>query len=119
MGVIKGSEGAVGTQSRCLDRETYKSLSHRTQGTFAHKRDEIYDLFMAYTKLKHQRQDYDAADRRVSRLQIPSSSESASSTHHILKELRDVGLKGRKVDFLYAFTKVHLQHAKFSPPQIC
>lgn len=63
MGVIKGSEEAVGTQYRCLDRETYRSLSHRTQGTFAHKRDEIYDLFMAYTKLKRQRQDYDAADR--------------------------------------------------------
>lgn len=63
MGVIKGSEEAVGTQDRCLDRETYRSLSYRGQGTFAHKRDEIYDLFMAYTKLKRQRQDYDAADR--------------------------------------------------------
>jgi len=63
MGVIKGSEGAVGTQYRYLDRETYMSLSCRTQGTFAHKRDEIYDLFMAYTKLKRERQDYDAADR--------------------------------------------------------
>ena len=63
MGVIKGSEEAVGIKERCLDRETYKALSSRTQGTFAHKRDEIYNLFMAYTNLKVQRQDYDAADR--------------------------------------------------------
>ena len=63
MGVIKGSEAAVGTKERCLDRETYRALSFRTQGTFAHKRDEIYNLFAAYTNLKVQRQDYDAADR--------------------------------------------------------
>lgn len=63
MGVIKGSEEAVGTPHRCLDWETYMSLSHRTQGTFAHKRDEIYSLFAAYTKLKRQKQAYDAADR--------------------------------------------------------
>lgn len=63
MGVIEGSEETVGTKQRCLDREAYKALSFRTQGMFAHKRDEIYDLFMAYTKLKYQRQDYDAADR--------------------------------------------------------
>ena len=63
MGVIKGSEGAVGTRKRCLDWESYKSLSIRSQETFSHKRDKIYDLFMAYTKLKEQKQDYDAADR--------------------------------------------------------
>ena len=63
MGVIKGSEDAIGTKHRCLDRESYKLLSARSQGTFFHKRDDIYDLFMAYTKLKRQRQDYDAADR--------------------------------------------------------
>ena len=63
MGVIKGSEDTIGTKHRCLDREAYKSLSDRSQGTFSHKRDDIYDLFMAYTKLKRQRQDYDAADR--------------------------------------------------------
>ena len=28
-------------------------------------------------------------------------TESTSRTHYILKELRDVGLAGRKVDFLY------------------
>ena len=63
MGVIKGSEGTIGTKERCLDRESYRSLSVRSQGTFSHRRDDVYDLFIAYTKLKQQRQDYDAADR--------------------------------------------------------
>ena len=63
MGVIKGSEGTIRTKLRCLNRESYKLLSVRTQGTFSHRRDEIYDLFMAYTSLKRQQQHYDAADR--------------------------------------------------------
>ena len=63
MGVIKGSEDTIGTKHRCLDWESYKSLSVRSQATFSHKRDDIYDLFTAYTKLKQQEQDYDAADR--------------------------------------------------------
>ena len=63
MGVIKGSEDTIGTRLRCLGRESYRSLSFRSQGAFSHKRDDIYELFMAYTKLKRQRQDYDAADR--------------------------------------------------------
>ena len=61
--VIEGSEDTVGMKHRCLDRESYKSLSARSQGTVSHKRNDIYDLFMAYTKLKRERQDYDAADR--------------------------------------------------------
>jgi hypothetical protein len=63
MGVIEGSEDTVGTKARCLDRESYKLLSSRGQANFAHKRDEIYDLFSAYKKRKGQRGDYDAADR--------------------------------------------------------
>jgi len=63
MGVIKGSEATIGTKCRCLDRESYKSLSARTQGTFSHRRDDIYELFMGYAKLKRERQNYDAADR--------------------------------------------------------
>lgn len=63
MGVIKGSEDTIGAKHRCLDRESYMSLSERGQATFSQKRDVIYDLFMAYTKLKRQQQDYDAADR--------------------------------------------------------
>ena len=63
MGVIKGSEDTIGTKNRCLSRKSYKSLSVRSQGTFSHKRNDIYELFVAYTKLKRQRQGYDAADR--------------------------------------------------------
>lgn len=61
--MIKGSEGAVGMKDRCLDRESYKLLSPRSQATFSNKRDDIYDLFIAYNRLKGQRRDYDAADR--------------------------------------------------------
>jgi hypothetical protein len=63
MGVIKGSEDTVGAKSRCLDRASYKLLSPRSQATFSNRRDEIYDIFIAYNKLKGQRRDYDAADR--------------------------------------------------------
>ena len=63
IGVIEGSEDAVGTKDRCLDRESYKSLSGRSQANFSDKRDELYDVFVAYSKLKGQRGDYDAADR--------------------------------------------------------
>ena len=63
MGVIKGSEDTIGTKRGYLDRKAYKSLSVRSQATFSHKRDDIYDLFTAYTKLKTGERDYDAADR--------------------------------------------------------
>ena len=63
MGVIKGSEDVLGTKHRCLDRESYKSLRVRSQGIFSDRRDDIYNLFMAYTKLRRKRQEYDAADR--------------------------------------------------------
>jgi hypothetical protein len=61
LGVIKGSKKTVGTKQRCLDRETY--LSSGRQGILSHAREAVYDLFVAYTKLKRQRQEYDAADR--------------------------------------------------------
>lgn len=35
--------------------------------------------------------------------------EPWSSSHFILNELRDAGLKGRKVDFMYASGKFNLQ----------
>ena len=63
MGVVKGSEDTIGTKSRCLDRESYTMLSSRSQATFSDKRDDIYDLFVAYDKLKRGQRDYDAADR--------------------------------------------------------
>ena len=33
-------------------------------------------------------------------------AKPATRTHYILKELRDVGLAGRKVDFLYGSMKI-------------
>ena len=61
LGVIKGSEEAIGTQQRCLDRDTY--LSHCGQGVLPETKEAIYDLFTAYIKIKRQHQEYDAADR--------------------------------------------------------
>ena len=63
MGVIKGSEGAIRTKLRCLNRQSYTLLSVRSQRTFSHMRDDIYDLFTAYTNLRRHQRDYDAADR--------------------------------------------------------
>ena len=61
LGVIKGSERAIGTQQRCLDQETY--LSSNRKGVFSHTKDTVYELFTAYAKFKRERQEYDASDR--------------------------------------------------------
>lgn len=63
VGVIEGSENTVATRDGCLDRESYTSLSTRSQGTFSHKRGEIYDLFEKYKRRKERQGHYDAADR--------------------------------------------------------
>lgn len=65
LGVIKGSEQALQSSERFLDRDTYLDLSHRTQGTFANQRETVYALFQAYSRRKKIRGDYDAADRCV------------------------------------------------------
>jgi hypothetical protein len=61
LGVIKGSEQAIGTRQRCLDQNSY--LSKGRQGMFSHTKDAVYHLFNRYTELKRERQEYDAADR--------------------------------------------------------
>ena len=63
LGVIKGSEEAIGTQQRCLDQDAY--LSTNGQGLLPHTKEVIYDIFTAYTRIKQQYQEYDAADRSV------------------------------------------------------
>lgn len=63
LGVIKGSEQAIGTRQRCLDQDSY--LSSGRQGMSSDTKDTVYDLFKSYTKLKRERQEYDAADRSV------------------------------------------------------
>lgn len=61
LGVIKGSEKAIGTQNRCLELGTY--LSSSRQGMLSHAKEAVYDLFNLYTKKKRQHQEYDGADR--------------------------------------------------------
>lgn len=85
MGVIKGSEMTLDSETHFLDYETYLKLSARTQAMFASRRKEIYALFEAYLKMKRDRREYDAADR----------------THAILRSLAQDGMKGLKIDFLY------------------
>lgn len=70
MGVIKGSEQTLKTEGHVLDRTTYMTLSHRTQSTFSSKREEIYNLFQAYLRMKRKRGEYDAADRSVQGLEL-------------------------------------------------
>ena len=66
MGVIKGSEQALDSAERCLDRLSYEGLSHRSQSTFAGQRSEIYSIFKSFLKEKRERNHYDSADRQVS-----------------------------------------------------
>ena len=73
LGVIKGSEKTIGTQDRCLGRDTY--LSGRHQRVLSHAKGAIYDLFTTYTRLKQQCQEYDAADRLVA----PGCSHNGTS----------------------------------------
>jgi len=44
-------------------------------------------------------------------------TESAARTHYILKELRDVGLTGKKVDFLYVSVKFCLPSVELTLPR--
>ena len=79
LGVIKGSEKSIGSPQRCLDRDAY--LSSGRQGTFSLAKETVYDLFTTYTKLKRQRQEYDAADRSV-----PSKRSSDSKSLNLIAE---------------------------------
>jgi len=85
MGVIKGSEQALGFQDGFLDRTSYLRLSCRSNPIFANQRDILYDMFENYRKLKKQKRHFDVADR----------------THAILKVLRNQTFPGQQVDYLY------------------
>ncbi|KAI0247856.1 hypothetical protein BJV78DRAFT_1285222 [Lactifluus subvellereus] len=77
LGNIKGSEKSLDYPNRALDREAYENLRN------THTLD--YALFEAYQKLKLKRSERDFADR----------------THTLLDGLKENGLKGDLVDFVY------------------
>ncbi|TCD62368.1 hypothetical protein EIP91_006977 [Steccherinum ochraceum] len=85
MGVVKGSERTLQSESGYLTKEEYEALSVRSHGTFSNQRDAIYSLFVTYQRMRAERRHYDAADR----------------THAIVKNLLGVGIPGRPVDFIY------------------
>lgn len=63
LGVIKGSEAALTSPDRFLNKQDYINLSHRTQSTFALQRETVYDIFQAYMKQKKTLGHRDSADR--------------------------------------------------------
>lgn len=63
MGVIKGSEISLSFPKGFLDRQTYVELSHRSQMRFHDRREQVYDMFEAYTRMKRERGELDVADR--------------------------------------------------------
>ena len=62
-GVIKGSEKALSSATGYLDFQTYCSLSDRLASVFAGQREEVYQLFEVYLRLKKENRDMDPADR--------------------------------------------------------
>ena len=52
VGVIQGGIETLQSKNGHLTRTEYKELSHRGKANFAHVRDRIYDLFVAYRKRK-------------------------------------------------------------------
>ncbi|KAH9022664.1 hypothetical protein EDB84DRAFT_1441149 [Lactarius hengduanensis] len=74
IGTIKGSEKSLEFPNRALDRGTYESLTNRN-----------YAVFEAYQKLKRKRRERDPADR----------------THDLLDGIKENGLQGDLVDFVY------------------
>ncbi|KZP05197.1 hypothetical protein FIBSPDRAFT_843218 [Athelia psychrophila] len=85
MGIIKGSEAALTSPKRFLNKQDYTNLSHRTQSTFASQRETVYDIFQAYMKQKMSSGHRDSADR----------------THSILNALSAGLVPGNRVDFIY------------------
>jgi len=56
---IKGSN----PEMDYLSREDYRDLNTRKYPAFSHNRDQIYDLFQQYEKMKARNGDYDSMDR--------------------------------------------------------
>ncbi|GBC01012.1 hypothetical protein RclHR1_04030007 [Rhizophagus clarus] len=59
--IIKGTNPKVDY----LSREEYRSVSIKKYPAFCYNRDEVYDLFERYEKMKKRNGDYDSADRTL------------------------------------------------------
>ncbi|KAF8594570.1 P-loop containing nucleoside triphosphate hydrolase protein [Ceratobasidium sp. AG-I] len=83
LGVIEGSEFALGAKNGALSREEYANVSDR-KTSFASQRDRVYDLYEIYRKRKRELGGYDAAER----------------THALIGAMNG-GIPGAKIDCLY------------------
>ncbi|KIO30541.1 hypothetical protein M407DRAFT_20429 [Tulasnella calospora MUT 4182] len=84
MGIIKGSETSMGKPRRYLDQIDYESQNNRSLSGDTTERSRVYTLFEAYQKLRPSA-SYDIADR----------------VHLLTTFLRDQGVPGKPIDFLY------------------
>ncbi|TFY50293.1 hypothetical protein EVG20_g11606, partial [Dentipellis fragilis] len=82
IGVIKGSEMTLKAKDHVLTPEAYCPRSYATSSGMG---DILYQLFQAYCKLKRKRDERDQADR----------------THEVLDAVKQKGLLGCKIDYLY------------------
>jgi len=98
MGVIKGSEKSLDFSEGFIDRQTYIESTPGSQMTFYDRREQIYSLFEAYTKLKRQNGDQDIADR----------------THKIIRLILQQGLLGPKIDYLFILPLIWSSQAKIN-----
>ncbi|KAK7688198.1 hypothetical protein QCA50_008568 [Cerrena zonata] len=85
MGIIKGSEKTLTSNTGYLDRATYLGLSHRAADMFVSNREELYHLFEAYLRRKKEYRDNDAADR----------------TQKLLRLMTELGIPGQVIDYIY------------------
>ena len=64
LAVIKGSGGALRSETGHLDKETYLGLGiRRTQTSSLAQRETVYRLFEVYMRRKREHGHYDPADR--------------------------------------------------------
>ncbi|KAJ6498114.1 hypothetical protein C8R47DRAFT_1212438 [Mycena vitilis] len=81
MGVIKGSEESLTSNSRYLTREVYSNIGERRQSTFAEQRGQIYDIF----------------EKAIQSTE--TMPDIGYSTHLILNFFRTRGVPGRRIDY--------------------
>ncbi|KAG8948841.1 hypothetical protein FRC04_009306 [Tulasnella sp. 424] len=84
MGIIKGSETSLSKPRHYLEQSEYENQSNRSLSGDSTERSRVYTLFEAYHRLRPS-ESYDIADR----------------VHLLTKSLRDQGVPGNHIDFLY------------------